>query len=71
MKKINRSKLSLDRQTVHNLSAQQLQDAAGGGYRTGYSDCYGSCPSACHSCVSQCLCPYTDPRYGCVTITQP
>jgi len=55
MKKNNRSKLSLDRQTVHNLSAQQLQDAAGGVW-SGYSICYGSCASACYSCMSQCLC---------------
>jgi hypothetical protein len=63
MKKTNRSKLSLDRETVQNLSAPQLQ-AAGGAVETGYSVCYGTCASACHSCMSQCLC---NTRFGCIT----
>jgi hypothetical protein len=58
MKKIQRAKLSLSRETVRTLDEHALTEARGGIY-TGYSVCYGTCASACHSCISECLCPVT------------
>jgi hypothetical protein len=66
MKKTGKG-LKLNRETVANLSKQQLGGVQGGG-ETGYSVCYGTCASACHSCISQCLCPIPTER-GCPSPT--
>jgi hypothetical protein len=66
VKKSQRTKLSLSRETVRALDEQALAQSHGAAVYSGYSICYGTCASACYSCMSQCLCE-TPTQYPCAS----
>ena len=65
MKKRTRSKLKLNRETLRNLEADKMSQAAGAAFCTS-ERCSNNCTGAnCTLGQSECICPLTDTGFFC------